>query len=67
MNKLKATTYVICPIGTTIELYTDQQPAIGEAFNIRHIDTKKIIQKATVKSVEEISQKHFKVLATIIK
>jgi hypothetical protein len=71
MNKIAATTYVICPIGTTIELYTGARPTIGQEFDIRHIDTKKVVQRARVTSFEDANwntrKKHYHVLAEIIR
>lgn len=64
MKKIQATTFVICPIGTTIELYTDHEPTIGQEFDVRHIDTKKIVQRAKVAKVEK-AQKRYHVLAEI--
>jgi hypothetical protein len=71
MSKVQATTYVICPIGITIELYTEARPAIGEEFDIRHIETKKVVQRARVTKCEDanwnLRRKHYHVLAEIIK
>jgi hypothetical protein len=73
MSKIQATTFVICPVGTTIELYTNDRPKIGEILKIRHIDTKKVVQEARVESVEDKSTatpqplKVFRVIARITK
>jgi hypothetical protein len=70
MTKIFATTAVICPVGTTIELYQDKHPRVDETFDIRHIDTKKVVQQAKVKSVEDASyngHKYYRILAEIIK
>jgi hypothetical protein len=71
VRKIQATTYVICPIGTTIELYTEVKPTMGQEFDIRHIDTKKVVQRAKVTKFEDanwnLRRKHYHVLAEIIK
>jgi hypothetical protein len=71
VKKITATTAVICPIGTTIELYTPARPAIGQEFDITHIDTKKVVQRAKVTKFEDAKwntrRKHYRVLAEIIK
>ncbi len=68
---IQATTYVICPVGTTIELYTEVKPAIGQEFDIKHIDTKKVVQRARVRKFEDANwnsrRKHYRVFAEIIK
>lgn len=71
MRKIEATTFILCPIGTTIELYTAAKPAIGQEFDIKHIDTKKVVQRAKVTQFEDANwstrRKHYRVLAEIIK
>lgn len=70
MSTIKATTAVICPVGTTIELYTEHKPTRGETFDIRHVDTKKIVQRAKVTQFDDANwntkRKHYHVLAEII-
>lgn len=65
MSRIQATTFVICPIGTTIELYTNHKPAIGQEFDVRHIDTKKIVQRAKVTKIAEAGSKRYRILAEI--
>jgi hypothetical protein len=70
VKKITATTAVICPIGTTIELYTHVKPSIGQEFDITHIDTKKVVQRAKVTKIEDAwttPRKNYRVLAEIIK
>jgi hypothetical protein len=70
MSKITATTYVLIPIGTTIELYTEARPTVGQEFDIRHIDTKKVVQRAKVTKFEDANwntrRKHYHVFAEII-
>lgn len=70
INKAIATTYVICPVGTTIELYRDKPLPVGKVFDVYHIDTKKVVQRARVTSSVyhsvEAGRKYYRVLAEII-
>lgn len=63
--KIKATTYVICPTGTPIELYQNRRPETGQVFDIRHIETKKVVQRAKVTGVDQLQPKWFRVRAVI--
>ena len=67
MSRIKAYTCVICPAGTTIELYTNTRPAVGEVFQVRHIDTKKVVQDAKVTVIQDNPYKHpkYRVLAEV--
>jgi hypothetical protein len=58
MKKIEAYTYVTCPVGTTIELHQNIRPKIGQTFDVLHIDTKKVVNKARVLSVEDLSRKN---------
>jgi hypothetical protein len=57
MSKLSGTTYVTLPIGTSIELYTNICPKMGEEFRVIHIDTKKVVHKARVTGFDDHSRK----------
>lgn len=65
MSKIYATTYVICSVGTPIELYQSDKPKIGQLFDIRHINTKKIVQRAKVVGFDQLGPKWFCVRAVI--
>lgn len=72
MRKINAYTFVICPVGTYIELYTDFKPSIGRKFDILHIDTKEVVQRAVVSKTEETEfsskkMRQIRVTAKIIK
>ena len=62
---IKATTYVIFPVGTNIELYQGIRPSIGDNFNITHMKTEKVVQKAMVTKIEEWQPNWFRILAVI--
>jgi hypothetical protein len=71
MRKIRATTFVMLPIGTDIELYTPTRPTIGQEVEIKSIETKKIVHTAKVKHFEDAKwktqRKHYRVLAKIVK
>jgi hypothetical protein len=66
MKKIRATTAVICPIGTPIDSYQDQRPKIGETFDIHHVRTKKIVQRARVTGFDQMAKNYFHVRAVIV-
>lgn len=58
MSKPEGTTAVVFPIGTPIEFYSNSRPRKGQVIDIRHIDTKKVIQRARVTGFEDHSRKN---------
>lgn len=72
MRKIKATTFVICPVGTLIEHFENFRPSIGREFDIIHIDTKKVAQRAMVSSVSRVGtysdgSPQYRIVSKIIK
>ncbi len=68
MKNILATTYVLCPVGTNIEYYTDTLLIIGDKFPIRHLEAKKVVQTAKIIDIQIYRDKprYYRIIAEII-